>query len=149
MKARKLTLSKMAARFLWMRLLSHQYSTAELRTIGPALDELEKLRAFDRRIITRLTEAGNDESARLAASEEIDAWEETWAEVSVLLTPESYDLAKERWLQIPKINDQGRQTGLEEAKFAPQQRKVVLEISNAFDKAAEVAVAEKEEPCPT
>jgi len=24
-----------------------------------------------------------------------------------------------------------------------------LEISNAFDKAAEVAVAEKEEPCPT
>jgi len=142
MKARKLTLSKMAARFLWMRLLSHQYSTAELRTISPALDELEKLRSFDRRITTRLTEAGNDESARLAASEEIDAWEETWADTSCLMTPESYELAKERWSQIPKFNDQGRLVGLEEAKFAPQQRRVVLEIGNAFDRAEEVSVAE-------
>ena len=142
MKARKLTMSKMAARFLWMRLLGHQYDTAETRKIAPVFDELEKLRAFDNRISDRLSEE-TDGDALQAASQEIDQWEETWADFSFLVSPEAFDLAKERWDQIPKVNEQGMQVGLQDAKFAPQQRKMVIEVADAFDKAEHVDVTEK------
>ena len=143
MKAHKLTVSKMAARFLWLRLQGHTYNTEDLLKVGPVFTELESLRPFNRRMIEHMKEANGDNERALELADEINKWEETWAPFELLVSPDSFDLVKERWHKVRKIDERGQPAGMQDAEFALQELKVVCELKEAFDKSEEVTVGEK------
>jgi hypothetical protein len=127
-----------------MRLLSHAYDTADTIAVWPLLQDLKRLLlSFDLRIKERLNQAGSDEMAIMEASMEIDEWDESWGStVSILLAPDAYELAAQRWNQVPKIDERGQHKGFEDAKFQSQRGREVVELSKAFDRAEEVDVSE-------